>query len=388
MTDEYLPRVLCVDDEPRVLEGLALHLRRRFQLFLAASGDEALEKLKAVGGAAVVVSDMRMPGMNGAVLLAKVRNLYPDAIRILLTGEPGRDTLVSAVNSGQIFRFLTKPCPPDELIASVQAAVEQHRLITSERILLQETLIGCIHSLVDVLALTNPVAFGRASRLRRQALAFAEHLGCAQGFWQLEAAAMLSQIGYLSLPAELVEKVYYGERLTPEEETLNQGVPEVASKLLHHVPRLEPVVQILNSLNYSTEQLQQLGHGPVGRAARILRIVTDFDGLTSQGNGPDIAMQVLRSREERYGAELVKEFATHLGAGSGEMQVVEMLLRLVRPGMTILQDVRTYMGTLLVPRGFEVTERFIERMPNFGPELLNEKVQVRIPASRAAGAGV
>ena len=91
MTDECLPRVLCVDDEPRVLEGLALHLRRRFQLFLAASGDQALEKLKAVGGAAVVVSDMRMPGMNGAVLLARVRNLYPDTIRILLTGEPGRE---------------------------------------------------------------------------------------------------------------------------------------------------------------------------------------------------------------------------------------------------------------------------------------------------------
>ena len=93
----------------------------------------------------------------------------------------------------------------------------------------------------------------------------------------------------------------------------------------------------------------------MGRAARILRLVTDFDGLTSQGNGPDIAVQVLRSREDRYGAELVKEFATHLGAGSGEMQVVEMLLRLVRPGMTILQDVRTYMGSLLVPRGFDFT---------------------------------
>jgi response regulator RpfG family c-di-GMP phosphodiesterase len=387
MTDEYLPRVLCVDDEPRVLEGLALHLRRRFQLFLAVSGDQALEKLQAVGGAAVVISDMRMPGMNGAALLAKVRALYPDATRILLTGEPGRDTVVSAVNTGQIFRFLTQPCPPDELIASVQAAVEQHRLVTSERILLQETLIGCIHSLVDVLALTNPVAFGRASRLRRQALAFAEYLGCAPGFWQLEASAMLSQIGYLSLPAELVEKVYYGEHLTPEEQILNRGVPEVASKLLDRVPRLEPVVQILNSLNYSTEQLQQLGDGAVGRAARILQLVTDFDALTSQGNSPDTAVQVLRSREERYDSKLVQEFATHLGAGTGDMEVVELPLRLVRPGMTILQDIRTYMGTLLVARGFEVTERFIERMPNFGPGVLGEKIQVRIPAIRASGAG-
>jgi CheY-like chemotaxis protein len=388
MTDEYLPRVLCVADESRILEGLALHLSTRCQLFLAASGEQALDKLKAVGGAAVVVADFRMPGMNGATLLAKVRNLYPDAMRILLIGEPGRATVVSAVNSGPIFRCLSKPCPPDELIASVQAAVVQHRLITSERILLQETLIGCIDSLVDVLALTNPVAFGRASRLRRQALAFAEHLGCAQGCWELEAAALLSQIGYLSLPAELAEKVYYGQRLTAEEQILNQAVPEVASKLLYHVPRLEPVVQILNSLNYSTEQLQQLGNGAVGRATRILRLVRDFDALTSQGNPLDIAVQVLRSREQRYGVALVREFATHLGAGSSEMQVFEMPLRLVRPGMTILQDVRTYLGSLLVPQGFEVTERFIECMPNFGPGLLSERVQVRIAASRDAGAGV
>jgi response regulator RpfG family c-di-GMP phosphodiesterase len=387
MGDEQLPRVLCVDDEPRVLEGLALHLRRRFQLFLAVSGEQALEKLRAAGGAAVVISDMRMPGMNGAVLLAKVRNLYPDAIRILLTGEPGRDTVVAAVNTGQIFRFLTKPCPPDQLVACVQAAVEQHRLVTSERILLQETLIGCIHSLVDVLALTNPVAFGRASRLRRQALSFAGHLGCAQGFWQLEAAAMFSQIGYLSLPAELVEKVYYGERLTPEEQILNRGVPEVASKLLNHVPRLEPIVQILTSLNSSAEELEQLGNGPVGRAARILRLVTDFDALTSQGNSPDTAVQILRGRDDNYCDKLVEEFATHLGAGSGEMQVVEMPLRQVRPGMTILQDVRTYLGTLLVARGFEVTERFIERLPNFGAGILGEKVQVRIPAAGAGGQG-
>lgn len=388
MTDESLPRVLCVDDEPRVLEGLALHLRRRFQLFLAVSGEQALEKLNVVGGAAVVISDMRMPGMNGAALLAKVRTLYPDTIRILLTGEPGRDAVVSAVNSGQIFRFLTKPCPPDQLLASVQAAVEQHRLITSERILLQETLVGCIHALVDVLALTNPVAFGRASRLRRQAMAFAEHLGCARGFWQLEAAAMLSEIGYVSLPTEFVEKVYYGERLTPEEKILNEAVPEVASKLLRHVPRLEPVVRILGSLKYSNEQLNRLGDGTVGRAARILSLVTDFDALISQRYSPDAAVELLRSREERYGAELLKEFATHLGAGSGEMQVVEIPLRTVLPGMTILQDVRTYMGTLLVARGFEVTERFIELMPNFGPDLLNERVRVRMSASPAAGTDV
>ena len=105
--------ILCVDDEPRVLEGLKLTLRRGFNVATATNGAEGLAVLQQMDGAAVVISDMRMPGMNGAVFLAKVRALWPDCTRLLLTGEPGRDAVVAAVNEGQIFRFLTKPCAPE-----------------------------------------------------------------------------------------------------------------------------------------------------------------------------------------------------------------------------------------------------------------------------------
>ena len=109
------PKVLCVDDEPRVLEGLALHLRKEYEVHSASSGEDALKKLRELKRVNVIVSDMRMPGMDGATLLAQVMVLYPDITRILLTGEPGRDAAVSAVNRGNIFRFLTKPCAPDQL---------------------------------------------------------------------------------------------------------------------------------------------------------------------------------------------------------------------------------------------------------------------------------
>lgn len=387
MSEKPLPRILCVDDEPRVVQGLAVHLRRAYEVLTAHGGEEALERLKSAGPVAAIVSDMRMPGMDGAVLLEKVRNLYPDTTRILLTGEPGRDAVVSAVNKGQIFRFLTKPCPANDLLACIEAAVEQNRLITAERVLLQQTLVGCIRSLADVLALTNPIAFGRTSRLRRQVMTFAEYLGCAQGFWQLEAAAMLSQIGFLSLPVEVVEKIYYGENLTPEERVLAEGVPEVAGKLLGHIPRLEPVLQILSALSYTNEQLTRLGEDTVGTAARILLLVLDFDALISKGHSSDTAVQLIQQRVERYGAKLAQDFATHLGTASGDTEVIEIPLRHVRPGMIILQDVRTELGTLLIPRDFEVTERFVERARNFGPGLLGEKVAVRAPASRAASSG-
>lgn len=372
--------VLCVDDEVRVVESLALSLRRDYQVHTALGGEEGLQKLKDLGSVAVVVSDMRMPGMDGATFLKKVMRTYPQISRILLTGEPGRDAAVNAVNEGQIFRFLTKPCAPDQLKSAIDDAVIQHRLVHAERSILQETLVGCIQALIDVLAITNPVAFGRASRVKRMAMSLAAELGCS-GFWQLEAAAMLSQLGYLSLPVELVEKLYYGERLTPEERVLADGVPKVANKLLDHIPRLEPVLQILSAVQASNEELRALGDGTIGLGARLLALVLDYDSLVTQGQGSEVAVKTVRGNSSRYGEPLVEKFAKLLGATSGASEVREMPLRLVKPGMTMQNDLRTHMGTLLVPRGFEITATFLQRLHNFGAGILAEKVKVLVPAN-------
>src|SRR6202043_2998208 len=214
MNREGLPHVLCVDDEPRVVDGLALHLRRDYQVLTANGALSALQVLEDHGAPAVILSDMRMPGMDGATFLKRVKHLHPETTRILLTGDPGRDVAMAAVNEGQIFRYLTKPCAPDQLRAAIEAGVVHHRLLVAEKVLLQETLIGCIRALIDILAITNPVAFGRATRVKRLAADLAAAIG-TKGFWQLEAAAMLSQIGYVSLPTELVEKLYCGKRMTP-----------------------------------------------------------------------------------------------------------------------------------------------------------------------------
>jgi response regulator RpfG family c-di-GMP phosphodiesterase len=384
MSSQNRAQILCVDDEARVVEGLALHLRKDFQVHTALNGDEGLKKLKEIGGAAVVVSDMRMPGMDGATFLKRVMRAYPDATRILLTGETGRDAAVLAVNEGQIFRFLTKPCPPEQLRSAIDAGVIQYRLLNAERLLMQETVIGCIQALTDVLAITNPVAFGRASRLKRVATQFAESMG-AVGYWQLEAATMLSQLGYISLPIELVEKLYYGERLTPEEQTLAEGVPLVATKLLEHIPRLEPVLQVLNAVRASDEELKKLGDGTIGLAARIMLLTIDHDALVAQGHNSELAVQTLRAKASRYGEQLIEKFAKFMGAGSGTNEIREIPVRLIQPGMTIMEDLRTHMGTLLVPRGFEVSETFLERLKNFGTTILSEKVKVLIPSPKAVG---
>jgi response regulator RpfG family c-di-GMP phosphodiesterase len=381
MSEIQRPRVLCVDDEPRVVEGLLLHLRKEYDVHTALSGEQALEKLRSIGGAAVVVSDMRMPTMDGATLLQRVMSNYPRTTRILLTGEGGRDAAVHAVNKGQIFRFLTKPCPPDQLRAAVEAGVIQFRLLNREHEMLQDTVLGCIKALVDVLALANPVAFGRATRVERVAVKFADDLGCTD-FWQLEAAALLSQIGYLSLPPELVNKLYYGEPVTKEESQLASSVPSVAIKLLDHIPRLEPVMQILSALNLNDAQLAHLGDGTIGLGAKVLGIALEYDALIARGQSMEAAVKALRDRPGRFGAALIEKFATHLGAGAPPSDCRMLPLHTVRPGMIMQQDVRTHSGTLIVPRGFEVTLAFLEKVANFGPELMAEKIEVRVPEGK------
>jgi response regulator RpfG family c-di-GMP phosphodiesterase len=239
-----LTRILCVDDEPAVLQGLALHLSRRYHLETATSGAEGLLVLRQDPTIAVVVSDMRMPGMDGAAFLARARDTAPDAVRMLLTGQADMDATIAAINQGGIFRFLTKPCPPRTLLTAIEAAVEQHRLVTAERVLLEQTLHGAIKALTDILALTNPVAFGRATRIKAMVSELCAKLEVRET-WQVEVAAMLSQLGAMTLPPETAEKLHSGVPLTPEEQKMVARAPLVTEQLVRNVPRLDGVADIL-----------------------------------------------------------------------------------------------------------------------------------------------
>ncbi len=125
--DSVSERILVVDDELNVLQGYMRALHKRFDLDTATSGEDALGMLRSSGPYAVVISDMRMPGMNGLDLLAKVRDLNPDTIRIMLTGNADLQTAVEAVNRGQVFRFLTKPCSSEEVAEVLWEALDKYR---------------------------------------------------------------------------------------------------------------------------------------------------------------------------------------------------------------------------------------------------------------------
>jgi hypothetical protein len=331
--------------------------------------------LREIPQLAVVVSDMRMPKMDGATFLQSAMQCRPAATRILLTGDAGRDAGMLAVNKGQIFRFLSKPCASEDLKAALDAGVAQNRLVTAERLVLQETLLGCIGALMEVLALANPVAFGRATHIKQLSKELAARLGITD-FWQLEAAALLSQVGFLSLPPEIVEKVRDGVALTPDERALSDGVPTVAIKLLSHIPRLDPVLQILPALASTDAQIARLGDGTIGLATRILGLTLEYDAQQAQGKPKDAALQALSARVGRFGAKLFGQLGHCPATEDRSHESLDMPLRQVSAGMTILQELRTRMGVLLAPKGFEVSRNFIERISTFAPELLDMKIRV------------
>jgi EAL domain-containing protein (putative c-di-GMP-specific phosphodiesterase class I) len=126
------PRVLLVDDDARILSGLRRQLHRQYEVSTAPGGDQGLEALHADGPFAVVISDMRMPGMDGATFLSRVRELSPRTTRVLLTGQTELSTAIRAINDGQVFRFLDKPCQPKVLERALQEAVARYETARDE----------------------------------------------------------------------------------------------------------------------------------------------------------------------------------------------------------------------------------------------------------------
>ncbi len=203
-------KILLVDDDPNILDGYRRGLSREFQMETALGGERALALATENGPYAVVISDMRMPGMDGIQLLSKIKALSPDTIRVMLTGNAEIDMAINAINEGSIFRFLSKPCSKEVMAKTLTAALLQYRLVTAEKQLLEQTLRGSIQVLTEVLSLVNPAAFSRAERARR----YVHHVVTAMKLgnpWQYEVAAMMSQLGCVTLPPETIDAVYRGE---------------------------------------------------------------------------------------------------------------------------------------------------------------------------------
>jgi hypothetical protein len=198
--------------------------------------------------------------------------------------------------------------------------------------------------------------------------------------WQVEVAALLSQLPSIALPNETVEKLYYGAPLSAAEQAMVERAPDVTQQLLGHIPRLEGVRGILAT--YAGPYRKRSGadvtpeEQVVARGAQLLKIALDYDTLEAQGMTAVDALKTINGRAEIYDPEVLTAlFGVCTGRDEREA-IREVSLAALKPGMTFAQDVKLNSGALFVARGYEVTESFLERIKNFRPGSVKEPVKV------------
>ena len=362
--------ILLVDDEVAILDGLRRQLRKEFTVHTATGGAAALELLQNEE-ISVVVSDMRMPEMDGATFLSRVRIAHPDVGRILLTGQADTQAAIAAVNEGNIYRFLTKPCPPDVLVDAIGSAVEMNRLATAEKELLATTLRRTVEVLAATLSLAQPTSFARVSRVTGVALELAEALEVDDP-WQVEIASMLGSLGVVTLPQSVFAKVDAGKPLDEDERAMVARIPKISQELVARIPRLERVAE---AIGWQPARYDGVGSKPgvpsgddLPIASRILKVAIDFRIGMDQRPSVQNTIAAMRADAGAYDPAVLDALARCHDSDEVAEVPRQVPVSDLRPGMVVFDDVPTSTGVLLVGHGTVVTAALVERLENFATQ--------------------
>ncbi len=365
-------KILCVDDDANVLDGLQRNLRKQFMIETALSGEKALALIEKQGPYAVIVADMRMPVMDGIQFLQKAQEKAPDTVRIMLTGNADQKTAIDAVNQGHVYQFLAKPCAPEMLAMALGSGIKQYELVLAERELLEHTLSGSIKVLTEILSVVEPQSFGRGQQLREYMHAYIQT--STEHAWQLELAALLAPIGYVTIPGTVTAKVRAGQALTDTEADVLACVPQFGSRLLANIPRLEPVAQIVLYQNKHFDgsgfPADACAHDAIPIGARILKVLNDLVDLEAKGMTKVRALQEMQQRFGWYDPRVLDaafvRFDAYLPKPSSAPRAAQAVtVHELRPGQTFSSNVYTIDGVLIVKTGTIVTPMLVERLRNF-----------------------
>lgn len=250
---------------------------------------------------------------------------------------------------------------------------------------LQELLRGAVRALTEVLAVVDPSSYAQALRVQATArdLAQALSLSATDG---LEAAALLAPLGRISLPTDLLRRLHENEPLDADEQRIVAAVPQLTDRLLAPIPGLEEVRAVIllhHGRAMPVKWRDALGDRQCERLAlfaEVLRIAGAFDALQARGYAVSESLSLLRSESTYETLGLVKALASlYPESAAPRVELRSLPLRHLRPGMVIAEAVYTQAGQLLVNRGFEITDSFLERVRNFRRGLVREPVQVMLP---------
>ena len=377
---ERAPRVLCVDDDSRVLDILARHLERRgFEVRLAGTSAEAHQRLSREPMDAALV-DLLLGGEDGVALLAEIADASPATVRFAISGAADYQASVRAINEGRIFAFVEKPWDADALASTLRAGVAAADSAAARESLGAQddeaggaTPIGadvwrCLEALQ---ALEPPEKRGHGARVAESLAAFGAHLGLPPGrIREVQAAALVHDVGELLVPEAV--RLAPEHRMTPEMWQDYMAHPATGRAFLARIPGLEGAAEIV-ALHHERYDGKGFPNGLRGTeipaVVRVLAVVDAYDdALTGHiVPGPLDAAAARDYLEGEKGARLdpraVTAYLNWLSRGQPEPGAGDGLpLPQLRPGMVLAEDLVTPDGLLLVPAGHRLNASLIQRI--------------------------
>ncbi|THB71375.1 MAG: response regulator [Desulfovibrio sp.] len=366
-------KILIVDDDTRLLSSFKRILSARFDVTTAENGDSALELIKEDAPFSIIISDYKMPGMNGVEFLSEVNKRVPDTVRILLTGYAEINVALEAVNEGNIFRMLQKPCPPKTMAKALVDGIQYYEIAAARRELMEKTIQKSVGVLGDLISLVKPTVYGRISRITP----YVRHI-CREMdppyLWEAVTGTRLSMIGFVTLPESIVEKDLAGQTLGPREQRLFNEHPSLAASFIEKIPRLEEVARIIayqekcyNGTGVPEDNVQK-DDIPLG--ARILKVCLDCDRLTSWGLTQGEALNALAGKDNLYDPDVLGHLFSTLGE-SPAFNERKIYLHGLEPGMVVAEDIFAMKGEeviKLLAEGQEVSEMAIAYLLRFSQE--------------------
>jgi response regulator RpfG family c-di-GMP phosphodiesterase len=355
MTSQKQDRILFVDDEPHLLAGIKRNFHKTFNIVTATSGADGLDAIKSGGPFAVVVSDMQMPKMNGSQFLEKVKEISPDSVKIMLTGDVGQQTAVAAINKGDVYRFLNKPCDMATLKTTLLNSLEEYATTKVENEILEKTVQGFIQLVVEFFSVVKPDIFGRSNGLAKIASELAS-ISELRSNWVLNTSCLLSQIGCLTLEDAIVNKLAKRMPLSRAEMAEYYQHLVKGANMISKIPKLESVANIIeNQLHYlDGTGFPEDQTADIPLESKLLRISSDLEVLLANGNR-NMALAGMKKLKSKYEPVFYESALIYLESLGEEQQTVVKVSRLT-DSMILAEDVIDKYGVLLVCKNSQAGE--------------------------------
>lgn len=363
-------KILLLDDDLNLINSIKRQLKGKFDCYFTTSPKEALIYLQKNNNIAVIISDYKMPLMNGAEFLNKTIPISPQSIRIMLTGQADIDAIVSIINDGNIFRFLTKPCPPGLFIKNIEDAIKQFRLEKVEKELLSKTLTASIQVMMDIMVLAKPSIFNRSIRLKKYIAKVLNELKVANK-WQIEIASVLSHLGFITIPDEIIKKLNTNEKLDLEDTVLYQLYTKTSNEIISKIPRLEHVAKIIKyqEKDFDGEGLpaDKIKGSDIPFGSRVIKIAIDYDKLIQQNFSHEAAISSLGSKKNKYDTEIIKAFGTALSESTikRKYSIADLEISELNSDMYIANDIISKSGVILGSSKQKISKVLIQTLKNY-----------------------